>query len=62
MLNIKFEKMRRRVHMHFRLELFVEDLQRSIRFYEEILTLVFSKKNTTGAMIKLGDFFFIIDP
>ncbi|MGR5868899.1 VOC family protein [Bacillus pacificus] len=48
--------------MHFRLELFVEDLQRSIRFYEEILTLVFSKKNTTGAMIKLGDFFFIIDP
>ncbi|MDA2140345.1 VOC family protein [Bacillus cereus group sp. Bc256] len=48
--------------MHFRLELFVEDLQRSIRFYEEILTLVFSKKNTTGAMIKLGDFSLLLTP
>lgn len=48
--------------MHFRLELFVEDLQRSIRFYEEILTLVFSKKNATSAMIKLGDFSLLLTP
>ncbi|MGN4444852.1 VOC family protein [Bacillus cereus group sp. MYBK79-1] len=48
--------------MYFRLELFVEDLQRSIRFYEEILTLVFSKKNATGAMIKLEDFSLLLTP
>ncbi|MBE7099158.1 VOC family protein [Bacillus cereus] len=47
--------------MHFRLELFVEDLQRSIRFYEEILTLVFSKKNTR-VRIKLGDFSLLLTP
>ncbi|RWQ73370.1 VOC family protein [Bacillus cereus] len=42
--------------MHFRLELFVDDLQRSIRFYEEILGFAFSKKNETSAMVKLEDF------
>ncbi|KAA6458858.1 VOC family protein [Bacillus cereus] len=48
--------------MHFRLELFVEDLQKSIRFYEEILGLAFSKKNGTGAMVKLEDFALLLTP
>lgn len=48
--------------MHFRLELFVEDLQRSIRFYEEILGLIFSKKNESGAMVKLEGFTLLLTP
>ncbi|WP_256869702.1 VOC family protein [Bacillus sp. CDB3] len=48
--------------MHFRLGLFVEDLQKSIRFYEEILGLAFSKKNETGAMVKLEDFTSLLTP
>lgn len=48
--------------MHFRLELFVEDLQRSIWFYEEILGLTFSKKNETGAMIKKENFYLLLTP
>ncbi|MED2186006.1 VOC family protein [Bacillus wiedmannii] len=48
--------------MHFRLELFVEDLQKSIRFYEEILGLAFSKKNETGAMVKLEDLALLLTP
>ncbi|MFP7487601.1 VOC family protein [Priestia filamentosa] len=42
--------------MNFRLELFVEDLKRAIRFYEDIIGLTFSKKNETGAMIKQDHF------
>jgi lactoylglutathione lyase len=42
--------------MNFRLELFVEDLKKSIRFYEDIIGLTFSKKNETGAMIKQDHF------
>ncbi|AWC28759.1 VOC family protein [Bacillus cytotoxicus] len=48
--------------MHFRLELFVEDLERSIRFYEGILGLTFFRKNETGAMVKLEDFALLLTP
>ena len=47
--------------MHFRLELFVEDLQRSIRFMRKSLPL-YSQKNATSAMIKLGDFSLLLTP
>jgi|SRR5690625_2220536 len=42
--------------MDFRLELFVEDLQTSTRFYEEILGLTFTEKSGTGAVIKQENF------
>ncbi|WP_241774660.1 MULTISPECIES: VOC family protein [Lysinibacillus] len=42
--------------MEFRLELFVEDLHKSINFYEEILGLTFYKKTDMSAMIKTENF------
>ncbi|WP_152654538.1 VOC family protein [Oceanobacillus sp. CFH 90083] len=42
--------------MDFRLELFVENLQKSILFYEEILGLTFTRKSEAGAIIKKGNF------
>ncbi|PLR75460.1 lactoylglutathione lyase [Bacillus sp. V3-13] len=46
----------------FRLELFVEDLQKSIEFYEQILGLEFVDKSETGAMIKQNDFALLLTP
>lgn len=42
--------------MNFRLELFVTNLQKSIKFYEEILNLTFSSQNEDGAIIKQENF------
>lgn len=48
--------------MNFRLELFVENLQKSIKFYEEILNLTFSNKNENGAVIKQDNFALLLTP
>lgn len=48
--------------MNFRLELFVENLQKSIKFYEEILDLTFSNKNENGAVIKQENFALLLTP
>ncbi|WP_369900094.1 VOC family protein [Bacillus manliponensis] len=50
------------MQLEFRLELFVEKLQRSIKFYEEILNITFSKKTTTSAMMKQGNFSLLLTP
>ncbi|MGG2106855.1 VOC family protein [Lysinibacillus pakistanensis] len=42
--------------MEFRLELFVEDLQKSISFYEEIIGLTFHNKTEVSAIIKMKNF------
>lgn len=42
--------------MEFRLELFVEDLQRSISFFEEVIGLTFHNKTEVSAIIKMENF------
>lgn len=42
--------------MEFRLELFVEDLQKSISFQEKIIDLTFHNKTEVSAIIKMKNF------
>lgn len=42
--------------MEFWLELFVEDIQRSISFFEEVIGLTFNNKTEVSGIIKMENF------